>query len=73
LIKSDLFFNFGLCFCSNPKYRKEKPTCPKSVPIRNKIASNILNSKLGGLSQNGRVVPISAGKTDAVQYRFLAS
>ncbi len=41
--------------------------------MRNNIASNNLNLKLGGLSQNGRVVPIRAGSSDAVQYLIPAN
>ena len=67
-IKSGFFFNFGLIFFEKPKYSKEKPTCPKKVTMRNNIASNNLNLKSGGLSQNGRDVPISTGSSDAVQY-----
>jgi len=40
--------------------------------MRNKTASNSLNLKPGGLSQNGSVVPIRAGSRDAVQYRLPA-
>ena len=72
-IKNGFLCNFELNFCVKPKYRKENPTCPKKITIRNNIAFIKLNSKSGGLSQNGKVVPIKAGSNDAVQYRFPAN
>ena len=60
-IKSGFFSSFELNFCLKPTYSNEKPTWPKKVSMRNNIASINLNLKLGGLSQNGSVVPISQG------------
>jgi hypothetical protein len=52
---------------SNPASKKENPAWQITVAKMNSIDPNHLNEKPGGSSQYGRVVPIRAGRMEAVQ------
>ena len=52
---------------SNHACRNENPAWNKIVAKRNSMAPSHLNEKPGGRSQNGSVVPTSAGSREAVQ------
>jgi len=54
---------------SNDASRNENPAWNKTVAKRNSMAPSHRNEKPGGRSQNGKVVPTSAGSSDAVQQR----
>jgi len=57
----------GVDLFSNLACRNENPAWNKTVAKRNSMAPNHLNEKPGGRSQNGSVVPRSAGSKEAVQ------
>jgi hypothetical protein len=52
---------------SNHACRNENPAWNKTVAKRNSMAPSHLKEKPGGRSQNGNVVPTSAGSREAVQ------
>ena len=61
--------HFAVSLCVNIASRNENPTCNSNAANRNSMALGQRIEKPGRQSQNGRVVPTSAGSREAVQWR----